>query len=283
MSKERPEGGDSELRRDLATMSYELREGVAIVTLNRPEARNALDVPMRQELADLVAEIRDDDRVQAVILTGAGGVFCAGGDLRGLKEKRTSAQSYKRIADLHVWLPSLVNLEKPVIAAVDGPAFGGGMNLALAADFVLASDNARFCQVFGRIGLVPDLAGMSLLPRLVGLQRAKELVFSGRTLRPDEAKEMGIVHSVHAPDQLQDAAFALARRFCNASTLAIGLAKNILNQSFNLDQRAMAELEAMAQALCMDSTYHKEAVQRFLDKEPALFDWDSMDKKEAAT
>ena len=283
MSKERPEGGDSELRRDLATMSYELREGVAIVTLNRPEALNALDVPMRQELADLVAEIRDDDRVQAVILTGAGGVFCAGGDLRGLKEKRTSAQSYKRIADLHVWLPSLVNLEKPVIAAVDGPAFGGGMNLALAADFVLASDNARFCQVFGRIGLVPDLAGMSLLPRLVGLQRAKELVFSGRTLRPDEAKEMGIVHSVHAPDQLQDAAFALARRFCNASTLAIGLAKNILNQSFNLDQRAMAELEAMAQALCMDSTYHKEAVQRFLDKEPALFDWDSMDKKEAAT
>ncbi|WP_202944562.1 enoyl-CoA hydratase/isomerase family protein [Pseudooceanicola batsensis] len=283
MSKERPEGGDSELRRDLATMSYELREGVAIVTLNRPEARNALDVPMRQELADLIAEIRDDDRVKAVILTGAGGVFCAGGDLRGLKEKRTSAQSYKRIADLHVWLPSLVNLEKPVIAAVDGPAFGGGMNLALAADFVLASDNARFCQVFGRIGLVPDLAGMSLLPRLVGLQRAKELVFSGRTLRPDEAKEMGIVHSVHAPDQLQDAAFALARRFCNASTLAIGLAKNILNQSFNLDQRAMAELEAMAQALCMDSTYHKEAVQRFLDKEPALFDWDSMDKKEAAT
>ena len=283
MSKERPEGGDSELRRDLATMSYELREGVAIVTLNRPEVRNALDVPMRQELADLIAEIRDDDRVQAVILTGAGGVFCAGGDLRGLKEKRTSAQSYKRIADLHVWLPSLVNLEKPVIAAVDGPAFGGGMNLALAADFVLASDNARFCQVFGRIGLVPDLAGMSLLPRLVGLQRAKELVFSGRTLRPDEAKEMGIVHSVHAPDQLQDAAFALARRFCNASTLAIGLAKNILNQSFNLDQRAMAELEAMAQALCMDSTYHKEAVQRFLDKEPALFDWDSMDKKEAAT
>ncbi|EAQ02441.1 probable enoyl-CoA hydratase [Pseudooceanicola batsensis HTCC2597] len=251
--------------------------------MNRPEARNALDVPMRQELADLIAEIRDDDRVKAVILTGAGGVFCAGGDLRGLKEKRTSAQSYKRIADLHVWLPSLVNLEKPVIAAVDGPAFGGGMNLALAADFVLASDNARFCQVFGRIGLVPDLAGMSLLPRLVGLQRAKELVFSGRTLRPDEAKEMGIVHSVHAPDQLQDAAFALARRFCNASTLAIGLAKNILNQSFNLDQRAMAELEAMAQALCMDSTYHKEAVQRFLDKEPALFDWDSMDKKEAAT
>jgi len=283
MSKDSPKGAATELQRDLTTLTYELREEVAIVTLNRPEARNALDIPMREELADVVGEIRDDDRVRAMILTGAGGVFCAGGDLQGLKEKRNSAQSYKRISDLHVWLPGLVNMEKPVIAAVDGPAFGGGMNLALMADFILASDTASFCQVFGRIGLVPDLAGMFLLPRLVGLQRAKDLVFSGRTLRPDEAKEMGIVHSIHAPDQLQDAAFTLARRFCNASTLAIGLAKNVLNQSFNLDQRAMAELEAMAQALCMDSAYHKEAVQRFLDKKPALFDWERMNKEESTT
>lgn len=281
MSDDSPGGAAAGSRRDLETLSYALRDEVAIVTLSRPEARNALDVPMRQELAAIVAEIRDDDRVKAMILTGAGGVFCAGGDMRGLNEQRSSAQSYKRIADLHVWLPTLVNLEKPVIAAVDGAAFGGGMNLALAADFILASDTARFCQVFGRIGLVPDLAGMFLLPRLVGLQRAKELVFSGRTLRADEARDMGIVHSVHRPDQLQDAAFALARRFCNASTLAIGLAKNILNQSFNLDQRAMAELEAMAQALCMDSAYHKQAVQRFLDKKPALFDWERMNKDEA--
>ena len=283
MSKDSPKGAATELQRDLTTLTYELREEVAIVTLNRPEARNALDIPMREELADVVGEIRDDDRVRALILTGAGGVFCAGGDLQGLKEKRNSSQSYKRISDLHVWLPGLVNMEKPVIAAVDGPAFGGGMNLALMADFILASDTASFCQVFGRIGLVPDLAGMFLLPRLVGLQRAKDLVFSGRTLRPDEAKEMGIVHSIHAPDQLQDAAFTLARRFCNASTLAIGLAKNVLNQSFNLDQRAMAELEAMAQALCMDSAYHKEAVQRFLDKKPALFDWERMNKEESTT
>ncbi len=283
MSKDSPAGAGSGLRRDLETMVYELRDEVAIITLNRPDARNALDVPMRRELAGVVAEIRDDERVRAVILTGAGGVFCAGGDMRGLNEKRSSAQSYKRIADLHVWLPGLVNLEKPVIAAVDGPAFGGGMNLALAADFILASESARFCQVFGRIGLVPDLAGMFLLPRLVGLQRAKELVFSGRVLRAEEAMAMGIVHSVHAPDQLLDAAFALARRFCSASTLAIGLAKTILNQSFHLDQRAMAELEAMAQALCMDSPYHKEVVQRFLDKKPAIFDWERMNKEEAGS
>src|SRR5690606_30761927 len=145
-SKDSPAGAGSGLRRDLETMVYELRDEVAIITLNRPDARNALDVPMRRELAGVVAEIRDDERVRAVILTGAGRVFCAGGDMRGLNEKRSSAQSYKRIADLHVWLPSLVNLEKPVIAAVDGPAFGGGMNLALAADFILASESARFCQ-----------------------------------------------------------------------------------------------------------------------------------------
>ncbi len=171
-------------RHDLETMSYEVRDGIALITFDRPKARNALDVPMRRELASLVSEIRDDDNVRAVILTGGGGVFCAGGDIRGLSEERTSAQSYKRIADLHVWLPSLVNLEKPVIAAVDGPAFGGGMNLALTADFILASDTARFCQVFGRIGLVPDLAGMYLLPRLVGLQRAKELCFRAARCAP---------------------------------------------------------------------------------------------------
>lgn len=267
--------------RSWTTLAYEVRDEVAVITLSRPQARNALDVAMRRELADLVNEVRDDPQVRALILTGAGGVFCAGGDMRGLGEERTSAQSKKRISDLHVWLPELVNMEKPVIAAVDGPAFGGGMNLALAADFILASDRARFSQVFGRLGLVPDLAGLYLLPRLVGLQRAKELVFSARVIDAQEARTLGIVHDVVPADALGEAAFALARRFCAASTLAIGLAKTILNQSFHLDQRAMAELEAMAQALCMDSPYHREAVRRFLDKKPALFDWERFDKEDA--
>ena len=261
-------------------ISFDLAENVATITLNRPEAKNALDIPMREELARAIAKVRDDPEVRAVIITGAGGVFCAGGDVRGLAESRTSEQNKKRIRDLHVWFPELTNLEKPVIAAVDGPAFGGGMNLALAADFILATPRTRFCQVFARIGLVPDLSGLFLLPRIVGLQTAKDLVFSGRILKADEAKDLRIVYQVIPEDDLQASAFNLAKRFTKASTLGLGLAKNILNQSFHLDQRAMGELEALAQALCMDSSYHKEAIARFLNKQPSLFDWDALNKEE---
>lgn len=264
----------------LTTLMYEIKDNIGRITLNRPEARNALDASMRTELAQVVAAIRDDAAVKAVVITGAGGVFCAGGDLRSLADPRTSDQNRKRIRDLHVWLPELVNLEKPVIAAVDGPAFGGGMNLALVADFILATPRARFCQVFARLGMIPDLAGLYLLPRIVGLQVAKELVFSGRVVKAEEARVMKIVYRVVPDNELQGAAVALARRFTGASTLALGLAKTMLNQSFHLDQHAMAEMEAFAQAICLDSPYHKEAVAGFLDKQPSCFDWDAMDRED---
>ena len=155
-------------------ITYDIKDEIAVVTMNRPEARNALDITMREEIADVTLRIRDDESLKAMVLTGAGGAFCGGGDLKALTEKRPTAVSgRKRIQDLHLWLPTLVNLEIPVIAAVDGAAYGGGFNLALVADFILASPRARFCSVFGRIGLVPDVGGFYLLPRIVGLQRLK--------------------------------------------------------------------------------------------------------------
>lgn len=257
------------------SLKYEVRDGLAIVTLNRPEKRNALDVSMRTELAQVVMEMRDDTALYAAIITGAGGAFCAGGDIQGMRQgKRTPHQSRKRIQDIYTWLYEFVSLELPVIAAVDGAAYGAGVNIALAADFILASKRARFCEVFGRIGLIPDVGGLFLLPRIVGLQKAKELVFSGRSIGPEEAKELGIVYSIHEPDELMDEAIALASRFRNASREAIGLSKNILNQSFNLDFRALGELEAFGQAVAHDTDYHEAAVKRFLNKEPTLFDWD---------
>ena len=261
-------------------ITYETRDDIGLITLNRPDQRNALDLDMREDLAAVFADIRKTGGLKALIITGAGGAFCAGGDLKALTEtRRPTTANRERIRRLHIWFHDLVNLELPVIAAVDGPAFGAGFNLALAADFILCTPRARFCSVFGRIGLVPDLGGFFLLPRLVGLQRAKEIVFSSRTIAPEEAKALGIVYAVHAPESLLDAAFALAGRFKLASTDAIGMAKNILNQSFNLDQRALAELEAHAQAVCMESEYHRDAVQRFLDKKPLQFDWDRLDKE----
>lgn len=220
--------------------------------------------------------MRDDAQVHTVILTGAGGAFCSGGDISQMMDASQAGLPWRqRMRSLHQWFPELVNLEKPVIAAVDGPAFGAGLSLALAADFVLCTRRAKFCAVFGRIGLVPDLGAMHMLPRIVGLQKAKELVFTARTVQAEEARSLGMVYEiVEDGEALQAAAVALARRFGEASTAAIGMAKTAMNQAFELDARAMAELEAYAQTMCRGSDYHQEAVQRFKDKQPTRFDWD---------
>ena len=147
-----------------------IADGIGTITLNRPEKRNALSKDMRPALAAAVTQMRDDPQVYAVILTGAGGAFCSGGDISGMLDStRTGLVFRNNMRELHQWLPELVNMEKPVIAAVDGPAFGAGLSLALAADFVLATRRAKFCAVFGRIGLVPDLGMLHQLPRIVGL------------------------------------------------------------------------------------------------------------------
>lgn len=243
-----------------------------VIRINRPERRNAFDLEVRQGIAEAVFEARDDDTVRVVVITGADGVFCAGGDLKSLSEaKRPIFKDRDRIRRLHPWFRELVNLEKPVIAAVDGPAFGAGFNLALACDFVLATPRARFCAVFGRIGLVPDLGGFFLLPRIVGLQRAKDLVFSAREVDVEEARSLGIVMQVVEPERLLEEALALAARYHDASTEALGIAKNILNRSFNLDQDTLAELESNAQALALHTAYHDEAVAGFLAKRPLRF------------
>ncbi|MCD0502287.1 enoyl-CoA hydratase/isomerase family protein [Bordetella petrii] len=245
-----------------------------VITLNRPQRRNAFDLEVRHGLAEAILDARDDDTVKAVVITGAQGVFCAGGDLKALSEgKRPIYKDRDRIRRLHTWFSELVNLEKPVIAAVDGPAFGAGFNLALACDFILGTPSARFCAVFGRIGLVPDLGGFFLLPRIVGLQRAKELVFTAREVDAQEARSLGIVYDIVGSDILMDEALAMAARFHGASTEALGMSKNILNRSFNLDQSTLAELESHAQALAIHTGYHDAAVARFLDKQPLAFTW----------
>ena len=253
-----------------------VQDGIGTITLNRPEARNALSMDMRPALAAAIAQMRDDAQVHAVILTGAGGAFCSGGDISAMLDPARTGLAFRTgMRELHQWFPELVNLEKPVIAAVDGPAFGAGLSLALAADFVLATRRAKFCAVFGRIGLVPDLGALHLLPRIVGQQKAKELVFTARTVDAQEARQLGMVYDiVEDGAALTEAARALAQRFGQASTAAIGMAKTIMNQSFESDARTIAELESYAQAMCRGSAYHQDAVQRFKAKEPLRFDWD---------
>ncbi|MCW5255237.1 enoyl-CoA hydratase/isomerase family protein [Verminephrobacter aporrectodeae] len=261
-----------------AAVLLDCSEGIAQITLNCPRTRNALSQQMREELAAAIARVRDADTVHAVLLSGAGSAFCSGGDITQMLDATQGGMAWReRIRQLHRWLPELMNMEKPVIAAVDGPAFGAGFSLALAADFILATPRARFCAVFGRIGLVPDLGAMQLLPRIVGLQRAKELVFTARTMAAEEARALGIVYDIVPEAQLQTRARALAARFADASTAALGMAKSIMNQAFQLDAHAMAEMEAYAQTVAHSTDYHQQAVARFQAREPLRFDWDRRD------
>ncbi len=259
-------------------MTFEVDNGVAIVTLNRPEARNALDDALRRDLSRAIARIEDGagDTIHAAVLTGAGDAFCAGGDINALKEfsGRPAADMRQRLRDSHPRMAGWFNLEVPTVAAVDGAAAGAGFSLALACDFVFASPRTRFVLSFGRLGLVPDWGALYLLPRIVGLQKAKELAYSARIVKPDEARELGFVYEVTNEGETLARAIQFANRFRDASTMAIGLTKNLLNQSFENDFQGLLDLEASAQAIANNSEYHRAAATRFLDKEPTLFDWE---------
>ncbi|WP_288903016.1 enoyl-CoA hydratase/isomerase family protein [uncultured Sneathiella sp.] len=259
-----------------ASIQFEISDKIAVLTLNRPEVKNALDNDIRVEIADVIRRLREgvDTKnldVRALIFKGAGDAFSAGGDVKGMTISRTTAMIRNRIVEAHTWFSDLVNLEIPVIAVVNGPAFGAGFSLSLAADFILATPNARFCSVFARMGLIPDLAALYLLPRIVGLQRAKEIVFSSCILKPDEAKSYGIVYDIVEEDEIDGAAMTLAQKFQGASMTAIGLSKVLLNRSFHTDQAAMAELEAFAQGACVGTDDHKSSVSSFLKKQPFSF------------
>lgn len=260
----------------MSVLQIDRHGSTAVLTLNRPGQRNALDLELRAALDDAIPQIRDDATVRAVILTGAGGHFCAGGDVKTLAEGRGGPRDIfegrERIRRLHRWFDELVDMEKPVIAAVDGVAFGAGLSLALAADFVLASPRATFCSVFARLGFIPDMGAMYLLPRAVGLSRAKELVFSARVLDAAEAHQIGIVHQIQEGDVLA-AALAFAQRFHEAPIGALGLAKSVMNHAFESDRRTVYAQEAMAQAICRESDFHAEAVDRFLAKQPPRYQW----------
>ncbi|MCA8927683.1 MAG: enoyl-CoA hydratase/isomerase family protein [Alphaproteobacteria bacterium] len=263
---------------------FEVSDEIATITLNRPEAKNALSNEMRDDLNAALAECQEraGRDVKAVIITGAGGAFCAGGDVKGMGDRsKDPIANRSRMRDSHDTMYQLVHLELPVIALVDGPAAGAGANIALSADFVLATPRAMFMQAFGRIGLVPDWGGFYVLPRLVGLQTAKELVFTARKVYAEEAKELGLVYKIVGQDTAMAEARAFAGRFRNASTSAIGIAKNILNQAHNQDHRTLLELEASGQSIARMSEFHKEAVRRFREKEPSLFDWEALDRADA--
>ena len=207
----------------------DIKDGVAELTLNQPERRNALDPAMRAQLADTIVAVRRDRNVRVVILTGSQGHFCAGGDLRALASAGLDNEGWlQRFQDMNDWVRDLISLDRPVVAAVDGMATGAGLSLALTADFVLATPRARFSASFLRVGLVPDCGCLYTLPRVVGVQRAKELMLSAREFGADEAQLLGIVTEIAVADALLARARAIARSFVQASPAAVSMIKRNL-------------------------------------------------------
>ncbi|HET7873898.1 MAG TPA: enoyl-CoA hydratase [Methylomirabilota bacterium] len=253
------------------TILVDRADAVATVTFNRPEARNALDVRMREELVGAFDELEHDETVRVIILTGAGGHFCAGGDVKTMTRRHSAAEGRARVETLNRFVLRLFNFPKPTLAMVDGFAVGAGCNIALGCDILIASDRARFGEVFAKIGLVPDGGGTWLLPRLVGLSKAKELVFSTEIIDAAEALRIGLVNRVVPAAELEATTRALAARIAAGPPNTLALAKGLLNRAGTMDLPAALELEAFAQGQAITSEDHAEGVRAFLEKRPPKF------------
>ncbi len=253
-------------------IQLEIEQGIATLTLNRPDKRNAMSDDMRSEFTDALEKIASDTSVRALVLTGAGKAFCAGGDVTGM-QKRMNAPSgevgfngWRRQQRVHRTQSLLHTMPKPVIAAVNGAASGLGADTALACDFIIASEWASFAWSYIQRGIIPDGGGMYFLPRRVGLAKAKELIFTGRKVGVDEAMALGIVDRKTSADTLlADARTWASELGCNSPT-ALALAKTIVNQSFELPAQQVFAQGSQAQGICYTSTEHRDAVTAFLDK-----------------
>jgi 2-(1,2-epoxy-1,2-dihydrophenyl)acetyl-CoA isomerase len=255
------------------TVRFERQGATAVLTLDNPAARNAFSQAVREGMSQAVATIKADSSIRAVVITGAGGHFCAGGDLgamAGMAANMDGAAWRLRMQEAHRFVYDMIMLDRPVIAAVEGVAYGAGFSLALMADFILAAPSARFCLSFMRVGLVPDFGAAYTLPRVVSPQRAKELMLSAREVGAQEALQLGIAMELHEPAALLPRALALAHSFAGASPLATSLIKRSMHGPA---LAAVLEAEANAQALAFGSPQHQEARQCFLDKKPPPFQW----------
>ena len=245
---------------------------IATITLNRPDARNALDFAMRRELLTALDEIEANPAARVVILTGAGGHFCAGGDVKSMRERRqTAAEGRRRVQMLNTMVQRLVDFPRPTIAMVDGYAVGAGTNLALCCDLVIASDRAKFGELFNKIGLAPDGGGTWFLPRLVGLARAKELIFTGDVFDAAEAARIGLVNRVVPVAELRAVTHALAEKIAGGPPAVQRMAKHMLNRAATSDLPAALDLEAYSQGLAIAGNDHQEGLAAFFEKRPPKF------------
>ena len=247
-------------------------EGIVTITLNRPEMKNAISVAMFEALRDIFRSVTAQQQARCVVLTGTRD-FAAGADLSraGSDAPRERPNTMLSMRVIHDAVVALHEIPVPVIAKVRGVAVGAGMSLALACDMVLASDNARFAAIFARRGLSLDCGASWLLPRLVGIQKAKEIALLAEMFSAEEAKAMGLVNRIVPDDELDAAVAELAVRLSRGPTLALSMTKRLLNNAFTSSLPEALEAEAMAQGVNSTTDDTKEGLLAFLEKRDASF------------
>lgn len=266
MTSTSPEAGTDPLD---SLVLHTTDNAVSWITLNRPEAMNAVTWDQRERVISLLAEASADPAVRAVVITATGKGFCAGADLRGAPSTaervpgdvaRTIKLGAQRL------IAAVLDCEKPVIAAVNGTAAGIGAHLAFACDLVIAAEQAKFIEVFVRRGLVPDGGGAYLLPRLIGPQRAKELMFFGDSVPAADAERLGLVNRVVPADELEKTARSWAERLATGPTRAIAMTKQLVNASLESDRATAFAAEAAAQEINMTTADANEGVASFVER-----------------
>jgi 2-(1,2-epoxy-1,2-dihydrophenyl)acetyl-CoA isomerase len=249
---------------DYQTILAEKTDGIVKITLNIPQKLNPLNLEMREELQDVFFKLQSDQQVKVVVITGAGRAFCAGGDIRTMEGIKAPAER-DRVKNLQKIAKLMVELEKPIIAAVNGPATGAGFHLALASDMIIASEKAKFAESFVRIGLVPDMGGFYFLPLRIGLHKAKELMLTGRIFDAKEADELGLLNKLVPHEALEDEVMQLAKALAQGPSRSYAMIKAALN-NFPTSLQNVMELEANMQAVCFETRDFKEGVRAFLEK-----------------
>ena len=250
---------------------FEKIDAVGKITLNRPEKYNSIVREMALYLHNTLENCESDDSIRCILITGAGKAFCAGQDLKeaidpqGPEIEQIVREHYNPI------IKRIREIEKPVIAAVNGVAAGAGANLALACDIVTATQSAKFIQAFSKIGLIPDSGGTYFLPRLIGLPKATAFMMTGEPVSSEKAETLGMIYAVYEDAEFESKTLELARSIAAMPTKGLGYTKRLLNQSFNHSLEDQLDLEAATQSLSAHADDHKEGIQAFLEKRTPKF------------
>ncbi len=248
-----------------------IKEKVACLVFSRPEVYNAINNEFLEELIDATSRVSSDDQLGALIITGKGKAFCSGGDISTFAGGDGTSNLEILLSSFYTWIYRIVNMDKPVIAGVNGYAYGAGFSVALFCDLIIAAEEARFSLSFVNVGAVPDGGAAYFLPRIIGLPYAKELAFTGGQINAQEAKELRIINKVVPGEKLLEESMSLAQKLASGPRLAHGYAKRLFNQTINLSLEDFLEQERLAQINCFKTDDHHEAVRAFLEKRKPQF------------